>query len=555
MQAMLNHFNLWALMKYFLRIIIITLVALCALTGCKKHKTLVDIGNEQHILHVGNADEIADVDPHTTTGTPEHNIQTALFEGLVLQDPETLKPKPGVADSWTVSDDGKIYRFHIREDAKWSNGDKLVAQDFVETWHRALMPALANQWASYLFVISNAESFYTGAIKDFSEVGVKALDEQNLEIKLANNTPYFLQLLNHNSMYPLHIKTILKFGAIDERSTQWTKAKNFVGNGPFVLAEWTPQKVVVVKRSPYYWDVKNVKLKEIHFYPIQSEVNAERSYRAGQIHLFDKLPKEKIAHYKNKQDPAYRTFPMYGTYFYRFNTKIKPFNDVRVRKALAYSLDRESLVKNVTKGGELAAYTLTPPNPYGYTSKAQIPYDLEKAKQLLADAGYANGVGFPRMKLLYNTLEGHQKIAVAIQEMWKKSLGIEIQLENQEWKTFLENQRTMNYELCRASWIGDYIDPDTFLQLFITDGGNNETGWSNATYDQLIKKAANSSNESERFEYFQQAEKILDEEVPIIPLYTYVGNRLVSPSVKGWKNHLQDFWSYKDLYLEPQVSP
>jgi len=272
------------------------------------------------------------------------------------------------------------------------------------------------------------------------------------------------------------------------------------------------------------------------------------------VHLFDKLPKEKIEYYRNKKDPAHRTFPMYGTYFYRFNTTVKPLNDVRVRKALAYAIDRESIVKHVTKGGELVAHTLTPPDSYGYTSNSKIPYDLQKAKELLAEAGYPNGVGFPKLKLLYNTLEGHQKIAVAIQEMWKRSLGIEIQLENQEWKTFLQNQRTMNYQLARASWIGDYIDPDTFLQLMITDGGNNETGWSNPVYDKLIKSAAVATNQAERFEYFQQAEKILNDEVPIIPIYTYVGNRLVSPSVKGWKNHLQDFWVYKDLYLEPQAA-
>lgn len=541
-------------MKSSLHIFLLIAISILVLSGCEKRKTLVEVGNEQQILHVGNGDEIADVDPHTTTGSTEHNVQTALFEGLVSQDAETLEIKPAVADSWTVSDDGKIYHFHIRDNAKWSNGDKLVAQDFVDTWRRALLPALGNQWASYLFVIKNAEAFYNGEIKDFAEVGVKALSDQELEIILANNTPYFLQLLAHNSTYPLHIKTILKFGAIDERSTLWTRAENFVGNGPFSLSEWTPQKVISVKKNRYYWDAEHVRLNEIRFYPVQGEVNQERAYRAGQLHLFDKLPKEKIAYYRDKKDPAHRTFPMYGTYFYRFNTTIKPFDDVRVRKALAYALDRESLVKNVTKGGELAAYTLTPPNPHGYTSTSKMLYDPQKAKELLAEAGYPNGVGFPKMKLLYNTSEGHQKIAVAIQEMWKKALGIEIQLENQEWKTFLENQRTMNYQLCRASWIGDYIDPDTFLQLFITNGGNNETGWSNLTYDKLIKSAAAATNEKERFEYFQQAEKILNDEVPIIPIYTYVGNRLVSPSVKGWKNHLQDTWLYKDLYLESQVA-
>jgi oligopeptide transport system substrate-binding protein len=525
-----------------------------ALSACDgKHKTLVEIGNEQQILHIGNGDEIADVDPHTTTGSPEHQIQTALFEGLVTQDAETLAIKPAVADSWTVSADGRVYRFHIRDNARWSNGEPLVAQDFVDTWQRALLPGLGNQWASYLFVLKNAEAFYKGEIKDFNAVGVKALTTQELEITLTNNTPYFLQQLNHNSMYPLPIKTILKFGALDERSTLWTRPENFVGNGPFTVKEWTPQKVFSVVKNRYYWDAAQVRLNEIRFYPIQNDINAERSYRAGQLHLIDKLPREKIAYYRNKHDPAHRTFPMYGTYFYRFNTTIKPFNDVRVRKALTYALDRESLVRSVTKGGEQAAYALTPPIPNSFSATSKIVYDPQLAKQLLAEAGYANGVGFPNIKLLYNTSEGHQKIALAIQQMWKQTLGIDIQLENQEWKTFLENQRTMNYQLCRASWIGDYIDPDTFLQLFISNGGNNETGWSNPLYDQLLKQAAAGSTEAERFAYFQQAEKILSEEVPIIPIYTYVGNRLVSPAVKNWKNHLLDFWSYKDVYLEPQV--
>jgi len=542
-------------MKNVIRLIILCGIIAGLFTACDgKRKTLVQVGDEKQILHVGIGDEIADLDPHTTTGSNEHNVQTAVLEGLLTQDPETLEPKPGVADSWTVSEDAKVYKFHIRENARWSNGDKFVASDFVESWHRALMPNLANQWASYLFVIKNAEAFYNGEIKSFDEVGVKALNDQELEITLANVTPYFLQLLNHNSMYPVHIKTIKKYGALDERSTLWTRAGNFVGNGPFMLTEWTPQKVVTVVRNPYYWDAEHVRLNQINFYPIQSDVNAERSYRAGQIHLFDKLPKEKIAYYRDRKDPAHRTFPMYGTYFYRFNTTVKPLDDVRVRRALAYALNRETIVKNVTKGGEVAAYTLTPPNPFGYTARASVPYNPELAKKLLAEAGYPNGAGFPKLKLLYNTLESHQKIAVAIQSLWKETLGIDVELENQEWKTFLENQRTMNYQICRASWIGDYIDPDTFLQLFITNGGNNETGWSNATYDKLIREAAATTDQTARNEIFQQAEKILDDEVPLIPIYTYVGNRLVSPSVKGWKNHLQDFWTYKDLYLEPQVA-
>ncbi len=543
-------------MKFSLKLFLIFITLWTALSACDgKRKTLVEISNEKQILLIANGEDPADVDPHTTTGTPEHHIQNSIFEGLVTQDLRTQAVKPAVSDSWTVSEDGKIYRFHIRDTAKWSNGDKLVAQDFIDSYKRALMPALANQWASYLYVIENAEAFYDGRIKDFDQVGVKAISDQELEIRLASSTPYFLQLLDHPATFPVHIKTIKKFGAVDQRSTAWTRPENFVGNGPFIIKEWVPQKVFAVKKNPLYWDAKNVKLNEIRYFPIVKESDMERAYRAGQVHVVERLPIGKIAKYKNSNDSALRTFPMYGTYFYRFNTKIKPFDDVRVRRALAYVIDRESLVKNISKGGELPAYALTPPNPAGYTPRAKIPYDIPLAKKLLAEAGYPDGNGFPVMSLLYNTQENHQQLATALQQMWKDNLGIHIELENTEWKTFLENQRTMNYQMCRASWIGDYVDPDTFLQLMITDGGNNETGWSSAHYDQLIRDAAQTVDQQQRFEIFQKAEQMIVDEVPVIPIYTYSWNRLVSPSVVGWENHLMDFFAFKDVYLQSAEKP
>ncbi len=542
-------------MKTIIHYWLLCVLALVMVAGCSSdHKTRVEIGNQKQILHIGNGDEPADVDPHITTGEPESNIQYALFEGLVAKDTKTLKVIPGVAESWETSDDGKLYTFKIRKDARWSNGDPLTAEDFVWSWKRALMPALGNQYAYSLFLIKNAGAFYRGDIEDFSKVGVKALDSRTLQVELEYPTAYFLQLLDHHSMFPVHRETIEKFGAMDERGTEWTRPENFVGNGPFVIKEWSPNKVFSVVKNPEYWDAEAVKLNEIHFYPVQQTTIEERMFRAGQLHITNEIPAEKIETYRQENSEALRTFPLFSTYFYMLNVTKPPLDDVRVRQALAYSIDRNLITENVTKGGELPAFNLTPPNTNGYTAEARMPFDVELARELLAQAGYPDGTGFPELTVIYNTEEGHKKIAVTLQYMWKQALNIDVTLHNQDWKVFLANQNTMNYQLSRSGWGGDYYDPNTFLDMFVTDGGNNDTGWSSPRYDELIELAAQAKTQEERYRYFQEAEAILVDEVPIIPFYTYSRNRLVHPSVKNWHNNILDRWSYKDVYLEPQVS-
>lgn len=520
------------------------------LSGCGERKTLVDIGNEEQILHIANGDEIADIDPYITTGMPENHVILSLFEGLVSKDPTTLKVIPGVAESWEMSSDGLVYVFHIRAAAKWSNGDDLVADDFVQSWHRGLMPALGNQYASSFFVIKNAEEFYNGTVKDFSDVGVKALDKKTLEVTLKSPTPYFLQLLDHHSTYPVNIKTIQKFGAVDERGTRWTRPENFVGNGPFVPKEWTPNKYISVVKNPNYWDADKVRLQEIRFYPIQKTIMEERMFRAGQVHITYYLPRDKLPVYQAKNDGVLRSTTQYATYFYRFNTTIKPLDDVRVRKALAYSVDRQRIVDYVTKFGQKPAYALTPPDPNTYVPQAQMPYDPELARKLLAEAGFPDGKGFPKLAIAFNTNDEHQNIAVAIQQIWKKELGIEVTLENVEWKVFLDRERQLDYQIDRASWVGDYLDPNTFLEMFTTGNGNNKTGFSNSEYDSLINAAALEPNVEKRMALFQRADAILVEEVPILPLYIYRWHRLVSTSVKGWHDNVMEYFSYKNVYLE-----
>lgn len=530
---------------------IIRFLILCSLIGActSGEPPNVVTGTRNQILHISNGTEPQGLDPHLVTGVQEYRIISALLEGLVSKNPYTLAPEPGVAERWSVSADQRTYTFFLRKNARWSNGDPVTASDFIYSWHRVLTPALGSQYAYMLFYIKNAEKFYQGQITDFNEVGVSAPDGHTLKVELENPVPFFLQLLDHHIYYPVQRKTIEKYGAMADRNSRWTRAGNYVGNGPFMLKKWVLNRIIVVKKNPYYWDVKSVRLNEIHFYPVDSITTEERMFRAGQLHVTNSVPTQKIETYKKEHPGSLHISPYLGTYFYNLNTTVPPLNDARVRRALAMTINREQIVKNITKGGQIPAYTLTPPDTNGYTAPPAFNYDVEGARKLLAEAGYSGGKGFPRLTLLYNTSEGHRQIAVAIQQMWKTALNIDISLENQDWKVYLDNQRTMNYQISRASWIGDYVDPNTFLELYVSNGGNNRTGWSNARYDKLIARAANTQNQQQRYALFQQAEKILMNEMPVIPIYTYTSVYLISPDVKGWPSNILDYHAYKYVYL------
>jgi oligopeptide transport system substrate-binding protein len=520
------------------------------LYGCGPMESNVDLATEAQILHMGNGTEPQGLDPHLATGVPEHNIIAALLEGLVGENPKSLAPAPGVALSWDISEDLLTYTFHLNPQARWSNGDSLTADDFVYSWKRLLMPNLAAEYAYQLFVVKNAREFNQGNINDFAQVGAKALDSRTFEVQLEAPTPYFLSLLNHYSTFPVHRKTIEKFGAIDDPGSLWTRAGNFVGNGPFVLTEWALNRIIRVEKNPHYWDHDVVTLNEIRFYPIDNNVTEERMFRSRTLHITNTVPEEKIEKYRQQYPHLINISPYLGTYFYRFNVNKPPLDDPRVRKALAMSIDRVKIVEAITKGGQIPAYNLTPANTLGYTAESKIIFDVEQARQLLTDAGFPDGVGFPEINILYNTNEGHRKIAVALQQMWKQALGIELKLYNQDWKSFLFTVTNMDYEIARGSWIGDYVDPNTFLDMFVSGGGNNQTGFSNLKYDSAIQSAAKTIDMTQRFEYFQQAEKILTDQVPVMPIYTYTRLYLKAPELKGWHNNILDHHPYKYVYLE-----
>ncbi len=521
------------------------------LAACGGGESNVERGNREQVLHWGNGTEPQELDPHIVTGVPEHHIIIALLEGLVLKDPSTLEPIPGVAERWTISEDQLIYTFYLRDEARWSNGDPVTAQDFVWSWWRALQPALGNQYAYMYYVIDNAEAYARGELEDFEQVGVKALDSHTLQVTLANPTPYFLQLLDHYSMFPVHRPTIEKFGSPSERGSRWTRAGNFVGNGAFVLQTWDLNKQVVVEKSPTYWDRETVRLKAIHFYPTENVSTEERMYRAGQLHVTGAIPVDKIALYKQNSPEDLRIATYLGTYFYRFNTQVPQLSDARVRRALAMSIDRQAIVERITKGGQVPAYTFTPPDTLGYTAKDGFAYDPAAARTLLAAAGYPDGAGFPTTEILYNTSEGHRELAVAIQQMWKTQLNIDVVLNNQDWKVYLDNVDNGHYQIARAGWIGDYVDPNTFLDMWVSDGGNNRTGWANAEYDDLVlRQAPRATDRDSRYAFHARAEALLLAEMPILPIYFYTRNNLVQPSVKGMPSNMLDYSVYKYIHLE-----
>lgn len=522
------------------------------LVSCSERQNNVTAGNQSGTLHWGNGTEPQSLDPHIATGVPEHHIISALMEGLVFKDKETLEPRPGVAKSWDISEDGRIYTFYLRENARWSNGDPHNAHDYVWSWWRALQPALGNLYAYMYFPIENARAYYEGEINDFAQVGVKALDDFTLEVRLANPTPYFLQLLDHYSTFPVHRATVEKFGTADQRGTRWTYEGNIVGNGAFQLKEWKINRRITVERNPYYWNAENVGLNQVVFYPTENVTTEERMFRAGQLH-YSGIPSDKIAVYKAAEDPALRIQPYLGTYFYRLNVETPHLQNKLVRQALGMTLDRELLISQITKGGQIPAYSITPPGTMGYYPESQLQFDPETAKQLLAEAGYPNGKGFPTTEILYNTSEGHRKIAVAIQQMWKEHLNIDVTLLNQEWKVYLDTVSGKNYQIARAGWIGDYVDPNNFLDMFICGGGNNRTNWCNNEYDRLIlEDAPKAKSHNARLAIFKQAESMLMEAMPVIPIYIYTSNNLVHPSVKNFTNNILNQANYREIYLQPE---
>jgi len=513
--------------------------------------------NQNKILLITVGSEPRTLDPQQAQGVTEHHIIMALLEGLVAPSmDDQAKVVPGMAERWEHNDDASVWTFHIGADRKWSNGDAVTAQDFVFSFKRMLTPAFGAEYAEEMFVLKGAEDYYDGKITDFDQVGVKAVDDRTLRLALVGPTPYLLTLLEHDAFTPVNPRTILKFGNIDTRDSKWTRPENYVGNGPFVMKSWHPNDVIEVVRNPLYWDAANVKLNGINFYSIENVDTQERAFQAGQLHKTDQVPSDKMPYYRREHPELLRIDPYEGVYFYRVNVDRKPLDNQKVRLALNLSIDRDAIVKNILRQGQKPATGYTPPGMGDYQPLNKISYDPVRARQLLAEAGYPDGKGFPTFTIHFNTYEMHRTIAEAIQQMWKENLNINVTLENQEWKVYLDTQNHKNYDISRSAWIGDYMDPVTFLSMWTTGNGNNNTNWGNPKFDALIEEAARTGDPAKRLGILHDAEELLLTDLPIILVYWYTNPYLLQPSVENWYPLALGNHNYKfiDLKSDSEVA-
>lgn len=626
-------------------------------------------------FRLGNLSEPKTLDPATMTGEPEGRLAYELFEGLLRKDPKTMRPVPGVAESWEISPDGKTYTFRLRKNARWTDGRPVTAHDFVYSWRRLLDPKLASEYAFIAYPIRFAEEFstyealagsvekkilpaltklvaenpngvpaktwlrfaksnqvrdplphdsepaldtifsrYSGSVSATElglvraalerarirlrseaaearrrlgvDAGFFAKDEHTFVMELDAPTPYFANVVAFYPLYPT------PSWVVEKHPDDWFLPGNIVGNGPFALKSWIVGARIRLEKSETYWGKDEVKLRTVDVIPLEGETQALNLFLSGGLDWINKQFPRDLAPHLKKQKFFYTT-PANVVYFYRFNTTKKPFDDPRVRQAISIAFDRETIVKDVTGLGEIPAYTVVPPVLSEYTPpKSALRFDVEKARSLLAEAGFPNGKGFPKFGILYNTFEMHKKIADVIADQLRRNLGIDAQAYNQEWQSYLASQQNLEYDISRAGWIGDYEDPNTFLNLWVTNSGQNNTGWGSARYDELLRLAGDVTPlvenpepvlarlhepepiralieqarsaatpaarrallEKIRMLIFREAEAILfQDEFPIIPIYFYVNSGLLRETVRGFHQKLEfedgtTGWNLQDLH-------
>jgi oligopeptide transport system substrate-binding protein len=537
-------------MKYsrlFLVLLVVSLIGTGALAAKKPVKKLPL--HKTQVLTYNLTTEPKTLDPAGSTGLPELRVEHACFEGLTgfgVND----RPIPGAASKWKISPDGLTYTFYLRPNAKWSNGDPVTAHDFEYAWKRLLDPKTGSSYAGNLYYLKNGAEFNTGIITDPAAVGVKAKDKLTLVVTLKAPCSYFLTLTVHPSLAPLNRK-------VAEANPKWhSNPKTYVGNGPFKLVNWVHQEKLELVPNPYYWNKAKVKLAKLICYTIEEQSTGLTMFESGQLDLLDELPRQEIP--RLESEGLIKLSPSITTYYYLINVKKAPFNDARVRKALALAVNRGQIVKYVTKGGEKAALGFVPYGVPDVSDSSEFRTaggnyfkdgNLVKAKKLLAKAGYANPKKLPAIQILYNTSETNKQIAEVIQEMWGKGLGVNVTLTNQEWKVYLESRKHGDFQIARASWVGDYVDAMTFLDLWTSDNGNNYSGWSNTKYDKLIDRAKVTTNSKSRLKLLHAAEKLLMAEMPIIPIYYYTRPYLLSKWARGVRYSAVGLIDFSGAYI------
>lgn len=529
--------------KTDLRILPIFLIAL------QSNATPISADIKQFIT-INNGSEVVSLDPHKVEGIPETNIILNLLEGLIYSDVDG-KVTPGIAETWT-NDKYTTWVFTLRDNARWSDGTPITAQDFVYSWQRLADPNTGSPYSSYLqnAYMENAQAILKGEMP-IESLGVKALDDKHLQVTLSHPVPYFIDMLEHTAMKPVNRQAIEKFG------DKWTQPNNFIGNGAYLLDNWVVNERIVLKRNPYYWNNQNSKIEQATFLSISSETSDVNRYRSGEIDISNSaIPPVLFKKMQSERPNELYVRPFLCTFYYEINNKKPPFNDSRVREALKLGLDRKTITDKVMAQGQIVAYGFTPTfikngdfSPPEWASWSDEKR-YQRAKELLAEAGFtaSNPLKF---SLLYNTSDQNKQQAIVAASMWKKNIGAEVSLQNQEWKTSLQNRHSGNYDVARSTWCADYNEPSAFLNIMLSQSSNNTGFYNNLQFDALLEKALIAPDDVRRKQIYQQAELLLDHDSAIIPVYYRVSVRLVNPSIGGFKGKDPlDYVDIKRLYIK-----
>lgn len=530
--------------KKFIILTSLILVLAIIFTGCSSpsNEGKDPAGNNQtaggkKILRSNNSSEPGSLDPALAQGTHESWILENVFEGLMTFD-ENGELVPGMAESYEISEDGLTYTFKIRDGVTWSNGDPVTAEDFEYTWKRALDPELAADYAHILYYIKGAQAYNSGE-GSRDDVAVKALDEKTLEVTLEAPTAYFLELTAFYTYFPVNKNVV-------ESNPDWAKdPETHVSNGPFKLVRWDHNAKIVLEKNESYYNADKIKLDGIELDIIEDQNTAWQKYEGGEYHILVDVPTSVVAQLKAQNDPQLNIGNQIGTYYYNVNPDVKPFNNAKVRQALSMAIDREIITENITQGGQIPAEGVVPyrlkdenGNEFRDGVGSLVEYDPDKAKQLFEEGLAEEGMTLEEFNsgqfvILYNTSESHKKIAQAIQEMWRTALGIEIGLENVEFQVKLDREKAGDYQISRGGWIGDYMDPMTILDLWWSESAFNDVKYNNEEYDKLIAESKATDDQNIRMENMRKAEKMIMEDMAVIPIYFYTQPYVVKENVSG----------------------
>ena len=528
------------------------LPALLCLAGCQR-ETQVEKANREGILIFGNSNEPKGLDPQVVTGVLESNILRALFEGLVSDHPsDDAAIVPGGAETLEPDATATVWTARLRPNAKWSDGTPVTARDYAFSYERILTPEFGAKYAEMLYFLKGADRFNKGETKDFSTVGVEVIDDLTLRLTLRGPTPYFPQVLKHYTWNPVPRHVVLKHGTMTQKGNPWSKLGKIVSNGPYQLKSWRRNDHLEVERNPHYWGAADVTLNGVRFLPITNSYTEARMFRDGQLHTTYTAPPEIVDLMLKENPKVLRQEPYVGTLFIRCNTTRKPLDDVRVRRALSLSFNQQEICDKILRGYK-PAYGMTPPMA-GYDTPHAVTFNPEEARRLMTEAGFpADAKGkrpdFPRLKYLLASRETAATTAQAIQAMWRKELGIEVEIENKEWTAYLAAMQELDYDLAGSGWIGDFLDPLTFLEMWSDGNGNNLTGWSNPKFEELLKQSHQEADPVKRYAILREAETIMTAEAPVLLTAWYARNYLLDPSVEGWYPLLLDNHPFDSIRL------